>query len=80
MFGAVILALTGIVPFAVAIAGYLFSPLSWGLRVMSLLSAALLLSGSALGGGTAGWLARGVGIAAFGLLAAASWMARQRAS
>ncbi len=80
VFGAVILALTGIVPFAVGIAGYLFSPLSWGLRVMSLFAAALLLSGSALGGGTAGWLARGAGIAAFGLLAAASWMARQRAS
>jgi TRAP-type uncharacterized transport system fused permease subunit len=78
--GAVILTLTGIVPFAVGIAGYLFSPLSWGLRVMSLFSAVLLLLGSALGGGTAGWLARGAGIAAFGLLATASWMARQRAS
>ena len=81
VFGAVILALAGIVPFAVGIAGYLFSPLSWGLRALSFFAAALLLlSGAAFGGGVAGWLARGVGIAAFGLLAAASWLARQRVS
>jgi len=81
VLGAVILALAGIVPFAVGITGYLFSPLSWGLRAMSFFTAALLLlSISASGGGVAGWLARGVGIAAFGLVAVASGLARQRAS
>lgn len=78
--GAIVLALAGIIPFAVGIAGYLFSPLSWGLRAMSFFSAVLLLSGAVSGGDTAGWLARGVGIAAFGLVATASGLARQRAT
>ncbi len=73
-------AVAGIVPFAVGIAGYLFSPLSWGVRALAFVSAALLLlPPSAFGDGElVGWLARGVGVVAFTLVAAASWGASLR--
>jgi TRAP-type uncharacterized transport system fused permease subunit len=68
VLGAVAVAVLGIVPLAAAIAGYLFGPLSAGLRGLALLAAALLLAGLSP-----------VGIAGFALLvvlAAISWRSR----
>jgi TRAP-type uncharacterized transport system fused permease subunit len=54
IIGAMVLAVTGIVPFAAGIAGYLFAPLSPGLRVLAFSASALLLLPAGGQGGVAG--------------------------